>query len=66
MICGLIEVVAESPVGHVVVDEDHLALLVAESDERDEVDVAKQREHLDLCPELTETLFRLRVREVAA
>ena len=46
----------KGPIGHVVIDKDHLTLLIAASDKRDEVNVSKLREHLNLTSELMGTL----------
>ncbi|BAF18570.1 Os06g0126100 [Oryza sativa Japonica Group] len=56
-----VDVVAEGAIVHVLVDEDHLGVLVAVADEGDEVAVAELGQHLDLGVELVDPLLRLRV-----
>jgi hypothetical protein len=62
IIVSVIQVVAKGPICHVIVNEDHLTLIVAESNERDEVDMSKLRKHLDLGPKLFGTLSRFGVQ----
>ena len=54
--------VTEGTVCHVFVDENHLTVIIAISNKRDKVAMAKLRKHLDLSPELPSTLLRLRVQ----
>ena len=50
--------VSERPVGHVLVDEDHLRVLVAVAHERDQVAVPELGEHLDFRLKLVHALLR--------
>ena len=49
-------------IGHVVVDQYHLTILLARSNEGDEVAVAELRQHFYLVPELMDALVRRGVR----
>ncbi|KAJ6825720.1 uncharacterized protein M6B38_335115 [Iris pallida] len=55
---GLVQVIAEGPVSHVVVNQDHFPVLFAVADERDQVAVAELRQHLDFGLELPDSLPR--------
>jgi hypothetical protein len=57
-----VEVLPQRAVLHVVVDEDHLAGVLAEADEGDEVPVPQLGQHLHLRLELLHALLRRRVR----
>nr|CAB3461856.1 unnamed protein product [Digitaria exilis] len=58
---GLVQVLPERAVSHVVVHEYHLAIVLAAANERDEVLVPELGEHLDLGLELENALLRRRV-----
>ena len=49
IIKGVIEVVAEGTICHVLVNKYHLTLIIAISDERHKVHMTKLRKHLNLC-----------------
>ena len=55
---GLIEVVAEGTICHVLVNKYHLTLIISVSNERHKVHMTKLRKHLDLCHKLMSTLSR--------
>ena len=59
IIRGVIEVVAEGTICHVLVNKYYLTLIIAVSNERHKVHMTKFRKHIDLCYKLTSTLSRL-------
>ncbi|KAM3259363.1 hypothetical protein ACQJBY_050898 [Aegilops geniculata] len=60
-VLGVVEVLPERAVGHVVVHQDHLALVLAVADEGHQVAVPELGQHLDLRLELMDALLRHRV-----
>ena len=49
---GVVEMVAEVATCHEIIDQDHLLLAVAVTEESNEIAMAQLREHLDLVPKL--------------
>jgi len=48
MIVGVVQVITEGPKGHIIINENHLIAIVTIFNQRNEMDVAKLGEHLDL------------------
>ena len=56
IIC-VIKVFTESSITHVIIENNHLTILVAISDKRDKMNISELREHLNLSLELVGTLL---------
>jgi predicted class III extradiol MEMO1 family dioxygenase len=56
-IISIVEMITEGPLGHVIIDEDHLAAIVAVANQRDKIEMTELGEHLDLGLELVGSLL---------
>jgi hypothetical protein len=55
-IIGVVQMITEGSIGHIIINKDHLCAIVTISNQRNEMEVAKLGEHLDFSLELVGSL----------
>ena len=58
LILGVIEMVTKGPMSHIIIHENHLVIIITISNQKNEMEVAESRQHLDFCLELLGSLLR--------